>query len=77
MIYEQICEVVGKPIEKRLSDFLLPTQPIQIELRKPQARSLSYDDLATIFLKVYDVAIDDAKTRETLLPKKRGKWQIK
>ena len=70
MIYEQICEVLGQPVEKRLSDFLSPTQPIKITLKQPQARSLSYDDLATIFLKVYDVAIDDDKTRETLLPKK-------
>ncbi|MCB4436766.1 4-phosphoerythronate dehydrogenase [Alteromonas sp. McT4-15] len=76
MIYEQICEVLGKPVEKRLGDFLSPTQPIKITLKQPQARSLSYDDLATIYLKVYDVAIDDAKTRETLLPKKGGSGKL-
>ncbi len=37
MIYEQICDVVGKAPDKVLSDFLEKTNPIKAALNSPEA----------------------------------------
>ena len=63
MIYEQICDVVGTAPSKVLSDFLEKTSPINAVLKSPEASRLSVDDLIAVFHNVYDVAIDDKKTR--------------
>ena len=63
MIYEQICDVVGKAPDKLLSDFLEKTNPIKAALNSPEATRLSVDDLIAVFHDVYDVAIDDKITR--------------
>jgi erythronate-4-phosphate dehydrogenase len=63
MIYEQICDVVGKAPDKVLSDFLEKTNPIKVALNSPEAVRLSVEDLIAVFHNVYDVAIDDEITR--------------
>ena len=63
MIYEQICDVVGKAPDKVLGDFLEKTNPIKAALNSPEATRLSVDDLIAVFHNVYDVAIDDEITR--------------
>lgn len=72
MIYEQISEVVGKPPEKQLSDFLSPVEPINVRLHSPRASRLAMEDAVSIFHQVYDIAIDDKHTRETLLASSEG-----
>lgn len=67
MIYEQICDIVSAPVNKALGDFLEPTTPVVAKLAHPKAEHLSFDDLVAVFHQVYDISIDDAHTRDTLM----------
>lgn len=66
MIYEQICDVVGRKPKKSLSDFLDTTAPIAVNLAFPQKEYLDISDLITIFHQVYDVEIDDMAMRDAM-----------
>lgn len=68
IIYEQICAIAGKPVQKKLSDVLEVLAPTKVTLVNNEADSLTTDDLITLFLWVYDVKIDDAAMRDALNP---------
>ncbi|NDV91916.1 DUF3410 domain-containing protein [Alteromonas sp. 345S023] len=66
IVYEQLCQLVNKPIKKQLSDFLAPPPPLSIALTCPTEKALSAKDLAKVMLPVYDVSEDDAAMRQAM-----------
>tara|TARA_Y100000815_G_scaffold274793_1_gene310052 strand:- start:3920 stop:5122 length:1203 start_codon:yes stop_codon:yes gene_type:complete len=68
IIYEQICAIAGKPVQKKLSDVLEVLAPTRVALTNKDADSLTTEDLTALFLSVYDVKIDDATMRDALSP---------
>lgn len=66
IVYEQLCQLAGKPIEKQLSDFLTAPPALSIALESPKENALSAHDLAKVMLSVYDVSEDDTVMRQAM-----------
>lgn len=66
MVYEQLCELMEKPVSLKLSDFLEPVAPLTVALENPQHDRLSRADLRRLFFSIYDINEDDRHFRQAM-----------
>lgn len=66
IIYEQIATRLGKPITKSLNDFLDTLPEKAVAFSATSSQMVDINDIAQLFLSVYNIADDDKKMREAL-----------
>ncbi|NMH61292.1 4-phosphoerythronate dehydrogenase [Alteromonas ponticola] len=66
LVYEQVCSLLGQPVQKQLEDFLSTVSPMTVDAEELTSDTLSIAQWRALLLPIYDIREDDKHFRQSM-----------